>query len=53
MQQKESERVPVTSGSITDIVLNLRKEVTRDEINEALREADNSTTSFFVVESTA
>jgi glyceraldehyde 3-phosphate dehydrogenase len=32
-------RVPVTSGSITDIVLNLRKEVTRDEINEALREA--------------
>jgi len=32
-------RVPVASGSITDIVLNLRKEVTRDEINEALREA--------------
>jgi len=32
-------RVPVPSGSITDIVLNLRKEVTRDEINEALREA--------------
>ncbi len=32
-------RVPVPSGSITDIVLNLRKEVTRDEVNEALREA--------------
>ncbi len=31
-------RVPVISGSITDMVLNLKKEVTRDEINKALQE---------------
>jgi glyceraldehyde-3-phosphate dehydrogenase type I len=32
-------RVPVSSGSITDMVFTLRKEVTREEVNEALKQA--------------
>jgi glyceraldehyde 3-phosphate dehydrogenase len=32
-------RVPVNNGSISDMVLNLKKEVTRDEINNELKKA--------------
>jgi glyceraldehyde 3-phosphate dehydrogenase len=32
-------RVPVSNGSITDVVVTLEKDVTREEINEALRES--------------
>ena len=32
-------RAPVPTGSITDFVVNLGREVTRDEINEAYRAA--------------
>jgi glyceraldehyde 3-phosphate dehydrogenase len=32
-------RVPVSSGSITDMVFTLKKEVTKEEINEALKQA--------------
>lgn len=35
-------RVPVSSGSITDMVFTLRKEVSKEEINDALREASES-----------
>ena len=32
-------RVPVSSGSITDMVFTLKKEVTREEVNNALKQA--------------
>jgi glyceraldehyde 3-phosphate dehydrogenase len=32
-------RVPVSSGSITDMVFTLKKEVSKEEVNEALKEA--------------
>jgi glyceraldehyde 3-phosphate dehydrogenase len=35
-------RVPVSSGSIADMVFTLRKEVSKEEINDALREASES-----------
>jgi glyceraldehyde 3-phosphate dehydrogenase len=35
-------RVPVSNGSIADIVLTLDKEVTKEEINKALKEASES-----------
>lgn len=35
-------RVPVSDGSITDIVLTLKKEVTKEEINKALADAAKS-----------
>jgi glyceraldehyde 3-phosphate dehydrogenase len=35
-------RVPVSSGSITDMVLTLRKEVTKEEINNALKQASET-----------
>lgn len=35
-------RVPVSSGSITDMVFTLRKEVTKQEINDALRVASET-----------
>jgi glyceraldehyde 3-phosphate dehydrogenase len=31
--------VPVSSGSITDMVFTLKKEVSKEEVNEALKEA--------------
>jgi glyceraldehyde 3-phosphate dehydrogenase len=34
-------RVPVSSGSITDMVLTLKRQVSRKEINNILREASN------------
>ena len=35
-------RVPVSSGSITDMVFTLKKEVTREEINNALKQASEA-----------
>jgi glyceraldehyde 3-phosphate dehydrogenase len=35
-------RVPVSNGSIADIVLTLDKEVTKEEINKALKDASES-----------
>jgi glyceraldehyde 3-phosphate dehydrogenase len=35
-------RVPVSSGSITDMVFTLRKEVTKEEINNALKQASET-----------
>ncbi|HEX7660338.1 MAG TPA: type I glyceraldehyde-3-phosphate dehydrogenase, partial [Pseudonocardiaceae bacterium] len=32
-------RVPVVTGSATDLVVTLEREVTRDEVNDAFREA--------------
>lgn len=32
-------RVPVSNGSIADVVVTLRKDVTRDEVNRALKDA--------------
>lgn len=35
-------RVPVSSGSITDMVFTLKKEVTREEVNNALKQASEA-----------
>lgn len=35
-------RVPVSSGSITDMVFTLKKEVTKEEVNSALKRASES-----------
>jgi glyceraldehyde 3-phosphate dehydrogenase len=35
-------RVPVSNGSIADIVLTLKKEVTKEDINKSLKEASQS-----------
>ncbi|MGE5684218.1 MAG: type I glyceraldehyde-3-phosphate dehydrogenase [Nitrososphaerota archaeon] len=35
-------RVPVSNGSIVDVVLTLQKEVTREEVNQALRDSSES-----------
>jgi glyceraldehyde 3-phosphate dehydrogenase len=35
-------RVPVSNGSIVDVVLTLQKEVTREEVNQALKESSDS-----------
>jgi glyceraldehyde 3-phosphate dehydrogenase len=35
-------RVPVSSGSITDMVFTLKKEVTREEVNNALKRASEA-----------
>ena len=35
-------RVPVPAGSITDLVANLKKSVTKDDINAAMKEAAGS-----------
>jgi glyceraldehyde 3-phosphate dehydrogenase len=35
-------RVPVSSGSITDMVFTLKKEVTREEVNGALKQASEA-----------
>jgi glyceraldehyde 3-phosphate dehydrogenase len=35
-------RVPVSSGSITDMVFTLKKEVTREEVNSALKQASEA-----------
>ncbi|HET7642775.1 MAG TPA: type I glyceraldehyde-3-phosphate dehydrogenase [Nitrososphaeraceae archaeon] len=35
-------RVPVSNGSIADIVLTLNNEVTKEEVNDVLKEASNS-----------
>lgn len=32
-------RVPVSSGSITDMVFTLKREVTKEEVNDALKQA--------------
>ena len=34
-------RVPVSNGSIVDIVLTLKKEVTREEVNQVLKDSSN------------
>jgi glyceraldehyde-3-phosphate dehydrogenase type I len=34
-------RVPVSNGSIVDIVLTLKKEVTKEEVNQALKDSSN------------
>lgn len=36
-------RVPVSNGSIVDMVLTLRKEVTKEEINQELKDSSNTT----------
>jgi glyceraldehyde 3-phosphate dehydrogenase len=35
-------RVPVSNGSIVDVVLTLRKEVTKEEVNQVLKDSSNS-----------
>jgi glyceraldehyde 3-phosphate dehydrogenase len=35
-------RVPVSNGSIVDMVLTLRKEVTKEEVNQALKDSSNT-----------
>jgi len=35
-------RVPVSSGSITDMVFTLKKEVTKEEVNDALKQASEA-----------
>jgi glyceraldehyde 3-phosphate dehydrogenase len=35
-------RVPVSNGSIVDVVLTLRKEVTKEEVNKALKDSSDS-----------
>jgi glyceraldehyde 3-phosphate dehydrogenase len=35
-------RVPVSNGSVTDMVLTLKKDVTKEEVNNALKEASQS-----------
>jgi glyceraldehyde 3-phosphate dehydrogenase len=35
-------RVPVSNGSIVDVVLTLQKEVTREEVNQALKDSSES-----------
>lgn len=35
-------RVPVSNGSIVDVVLTLQKEVTREEVNQVLKESSDS-----------
>ena len=35
-------RVPVSNGSIVDIVLTLKREVTKDEVNMALKDSSNT-----------
>jgi glyceraldehyde 3-phosphate dehydrogenase len=45
-------RVPVADGSITDIVAVLGSEVTRDEVNDAYREASQSTRMKTILEYT-
>ena len=32
-------RVPTSTGSVTDLVANLERDVTADEVNDAYREA--------------
>lgn len=34
-------RVPVSNGSIVDIVLTLKKEVTKEEVNQVLKDSSN------------
>jgi glyceraldehyde 3-phosphate dehydrogenase len=35
-------RVPVSNGSIVDVVLTLQKEVTKEEVNQALKDSSES-----------
>jgi glyceraldehyde 3-phosphate dehydrogenase len=35
-------RVPVSNGSIVDVVLTLRKDVTKEEVNQVLKDSSNS-----------
>ena len=35
-------RVPVSNGSIVDVVLTLRKEVTKEDVNQALKHSSNT-----------
>ncbi|HEX6378905.1 MAG TPA: hypothetical protein VFZ60_07500, partial [Nitrososphaeraceae archaeon] len=35
-------RVPVSNGSIVDVVLTLKKEVTKEEVNQALKDSSES-----------
>ena len=35
-------RVPVSNGSIVDVVLTLRKEVTREQVNQALKDSSDN-----------
>jgi glyceraldehyde 3-phosphate dehydrogenase len=35
-------RVPVSNGSIVDVVLTLRKEVTKEDVNQALKHSSNA-----------
>lgn len=35
-------RVPVSNGSIVDVVLTLRKDVTKEEVNQALKDSSNN-----------
>ena len=35
-------RVPVSNGSIIDIVLTLHREVTKEEVNKALKDSSNA-----------
>lgn len=39
-------RVPVITGSVVDLVLNLKKEVTKEEINEVLKNNQNETLGY-------
>jgi len=40
-------RVPVPDGSVTDLTIELKKEVTKDEINSAFKEAANDLKGIF------
>ena len=35
-------RVPISNGSVADMVLTLKKEVTKEEVNTALKEASQT-----------
>ncbi len=39
-------RVPVTTGSVIDLVLKLKKQVTTEEVNSALRKSTNETLQY-------
>lgn len=39
-------RVPVPTGSVVDLVLDLQKDVTKEEVNEALKDAQNETLQY-------